>query len=198
MRQLLRSILGRWKLRGLRGFGQGLPCDRLGGGFAMEDTQAAAHAAFLVDFRKRVLHGDSLNVRGAKHHAGITGKAFGIEALVFIQQGLSQSGHLAIVGHEKGIRWACVNAVHGAAPVTRVLVNSQKRGAFGSAGQRAQYFNDVKRTCLHAGMAAGAGVEKGRFILQGTWGSHFGNDFRAFLGGLSRSLAPGSCQVPDA
>ncbi len=134
MRQLLRSILGRWKLRGLRGFGQGLPCDRLGGGFAMEDTQAAAHAAFLVDFRKRVLHGDSLNVRGAKHHTGITGKTLGIEALVFNQQGLSQSGHLAIFGHEKGIRWACVNAVHGAAPVTRVLVNSQERGAFGSAG----------------------------------------------------------------
>jgi len=164
----------------------------------MEDTQTAAHAAILVDFRKRVLHGDGLNVRGAKHHTGITSKTFGIEALVFIQQGLSQSGHLAIVRHEKGIRWACVNAVHGAAPVTRVLVNSQKGGAFGSASQRSQHLNDVKRTCLHAGMAAGAGVEKGLFILQGTWGSQFGNDFCGFLGGLPRSLAPGSCQVPDA
>ena len=164
----------------------------------MEDTQTAAHAAFLVDFRKRVLHGDGLNVRGAKHHTGIICKTFSIEALVFIQQGLSQSGHLAIGGHEKNIRWACVNAVHGAAPVTRVLVNSQKVGAFGSAGQRAQHLNNVKRPYLHAGMAAGAGVEKDRFILQGTWGSHFGNDFRALFGGLSRTLTPGSCQAPDA
>ena len=53
----------------------------------MEDKQTAAYAASLVDCRKRVLHGDSLNVRRAKHHTGITGKTFSIEALVFIQPG---------------------------------------------------------------------------------------------------------------
>ena len=75
----------------------------LGCCFAVIHTKSAPYAGFFIERREIVLHLDSLNIRGAIHHARVTKNTIGIEACVVLQPDFAYGFDVSAVRHAQGI-----------------------------------------------------------------------------------------------